>query len=444
MKYRSASIGLMTLGIASLLFAGGCSTGNNEGNSGGAGGQSQSADVGGSPSSDSSAEPIKIGVLATLTGSFAQLGEDGVDGVKIAVDEFGGEIDGRPIELYIESTDATPASAVSKARTLIERDGVQLIIGPLSGGEGTAIADGANEWPDVTFVVAGSAAENITMRGVADNVWRTSYSGQQPMFALGEYAVNQGYEKVVTVAEDYDFPHAQVGGFMMTYCQGSGDVIEKFWSPIGSADYSAILNKIPADTDALFVALGGADMVNFINQAEEYGSLGEVPILGGTVAVDATQLASVGSKLEGVVSGSIMSGDIDTPEFKQLDEAFGAIRGRAPSLFVENYYRGTKWALLALEKIGGNIEDQEAFRTELQDTSFTAPASYVSFDEFHNVVTDTFLNKVADVDGEWRNTVIETFPAVSQFWTFDPDWFQAQPEFSRDAPASCDVIRNAE
>lgn len=444
MKYKRTSMGLITLSIASLLFAGGCAGGDDDGSSAEKGEPTQVTGTDGGASSNSSGEPIKIGVLATLTGSFAQLGEDGVDGVKIAVDEFDGNVDGRPIELYIESTDATPASAVSKARTLIERDGVELIIGPLSGGEGTAIADGANEWPDVTFVVAGSASENITMRGVADNVWRTSYSGQQPMFALGEYAADQGYEKVVTVGEDYDFPHAQVGGFMMTYCQGSGDITEKFWSPIGSSDFSAILNKIPDDTDALFVALGGADMVNFINQAEEYGSLGDIPILGGTVAVDATQLAAVGGKLEGVVSGSIMSGDIDSPEFRQLDEAFMDIRGRAPSLFVENYYRGTKWALLALEKIGGDIEDQSAFRAALQETVFTAPASDVSFDEFHNVVTDTFLNEVTEVDGEWRNTVIETIPAVSQFWTFDPEWFQSQPEFSRDAPASCDAIRNAE
>lgn len=411
------------------------------------GGENSPATDAGSPrseASDATGEPIRIGVLATLTGAFAQLGQDGVDGVNIALDEIEWKVGDRPIELFVESTDSTAASAISKARTLIERDGVEIVIGPLSGAEGQAVKDGAGEWPDVTFVIAGSAAENITMRGIAPNVWRTSYSGQQPMYALGEYAAAEGHGKIVTIAEDYDFPHAQVGGFMLTYCSsGEGQVTDKFWTPIGTSDYSSILAQIPSDTDALFVALGGTDMVNFINQADEFGQLGDVPILGGTVAVDATQLASVGEKLDGVVSGSIMSGDIDTEEFRQLDAAFQEIRGRAPSLFTENYYRGTKWSLLALDEVGGNIEDQDAFRTALQGTSFVAPASEVHFDDFHNVVTDTFLNKVADVNGEWRNTVIETIPQVSQFWTYDPEWFQAQPEFGRDYPADCDSVRSA-
>src|SRR5665647_3138107 len=119
------------------------------------------------------------------------------------------------------------------------------------------------------------------------NVWRTSYAGQQPTYALGQYAADQGYKKVVTIAEDYDFPYAQVGGFMLTYCTEADDteVARKFWTPIGTSDYSSIITQIPDDADALFVALGGTDMVNFVHQLSEYGQLGELPILGGTVAV---------------------------------------------------------------------------------------------------------------------------------------------------------------
>lgn len=396
-----------------------------------------------SGSSDADSSTIRIGVLSTLTGAFATLGQDGVDGVNIALDEFGGEIGGHKVELFVEGTDATAQSAIDKARALIERDKVDIIVGPLSGSEGQAIKDASDEWPDVTFVVAGSAAENVTMRGIKDNVWRTSYSGQQPTFGLGEYAAKEGYKKVVTIAEDYDFPYAQVGGFMLTYCQSAEDtkVADKFWTPIGTADYSSIISKIPTDADALFVALGGTDMVNFVNQLNEYGKLGDVPILGGTVAVDATQLASVGDKLDGVISGSIMSGSIDTDEFKQLDKAFSELRNRAPSLFVENYYRGMKWVLLALEKVNGDMSQIDAFRDALQNTEFVAPASPVKFDDHHNVVTDTFLNQVKNVDGEWRNVVVKTYPETSQFWTYDPEWFEKQPEFSNSYPESCESIR---
>jgi len=383
-----------------------------------------------------SKEPLRVGVLVTLTGAFAQLGQDGADGVKIAFDEIGNKINGRPVKLYIEGTDATASTALDKARALVNRDKVQLILGPLSGAEGQAIKDNADEWPNTTIIVAGSAAEDITMRGIKPNVWRTSYTGAQPMFALGDWAFKDaGYKRVATIAEDYAFPYAQVGGFMSTFCAAGGEVPKKFWVPIGTSDYSSIFPQIPKDVDALFVALGGTDAVNFVNQMDEYGQLGKKPILGGTVTVDASQLASVGDKLAGVVSGSIMSGDINTPEFKKLDAAFEKLRNRPPSLFVENYYRGAMFGILALQKINGNIEDQKSFREALQNVSFDAPASHVSFDKYHNVVTDTFLNQVKNINGEWRNSVIKTYPQVSQFWMFDPEQYQKNPPYDRDHPS---------
>lgn len=379
-------------------------------------------------------EPIRIGVMASLTGPFAQLGADGVDGVNLAVAEFGGEVNGRPIELYVEDSAADPNIAIEKARALVNRDGVQLILGPLSGAAGEAVKNNADEWPDTTIIVAGSAAEDITMRGVKPNVWRTSYTGAQPMFPLGDWAYANGYQTVAIVAEDYAFPYAQVGGFMHTFCAAGGHVVKKFWVPIGTSDYSSIFPQIPEDIDAIFVTLGGTDAVNFVTQMDEYGLMGKFAILGGTVTVDASQLASVGELLDGVVSGSIMTGDLTTPEFKALDQAFGDLRGRAPSLFVENYYRATKWALLALHRVFGNIEDQASFREALQATSFVAPASFVYFDDYHNVMTDVYLNQVKNINGEWRNSVITVYPMVSQFWKTDPEVYQEQPPYSRDFP----------
>ncbi len=389
----------------------------------------------GSPVLAQDEEPIRIGVISSLSGAFAQMGADGVDGVELALEEFGNEIAGRPVELFIEDGAMSPSTAVEKTRALVNRDEVQIVLGPLSGAAGLAVKNGADEFPDTTIIVAGSAAEDITMRGVAPNVFRTSYTGAQPTFPLGDYAYEQGYRRVAIVAEDYAFPYAQVGGFMKTFCARGGTVPEKFWVPIGTSDYSSIVAQIPQDVDALFVALGGTDAVNFIQQMDEFGLLDQIDILGGTVTVDATQLASIGELMEGVVSGSIMSGQINTEAFEELDRRFSELRDRPPSLFVENYYRAAKWAILALEDMDGRIEDQEAFRTELLQTSFQAPGSFVSFDAYHNVVPDVYLNRVERVGDEWRNVPFRTYARVSQFWTFDPEEYQAAPAYDRDTPS---------
>ena len=391
--------------------------------------------VAGAPAFAQDKEPIRIGVMSSLSGAFAQMGQDGVDGVRLAFEEVGNEIAGRPVELFIEDSAMNPSTAVEKTRALVNRDGAQLVLGPLSGAAGLAVKNGADEFPNATIIVAGSAAEDITMRGVAPNVFRTSYTGAQPTFPLGNYAYEKGYRKVAIVAEDYAFPYAQVGGFMKTFCALGGTVTEKFWVPIGTSDYSSIVAQIPQDIDALFVALGGTDAVNFVKQMEQFGLLDQVDILGGTVTVDGTQLSSIGPLMEGVVSGSIMSGQLESEAFKELDRKFQELRNRPPSLFVENYYRAAKWAILALQDIDGRIEDQEAFREELLQTSFHAPGSFVSFDEYHNVVPDVYLNRVQQVNGQWRNVPIRTYARVSQFWNFDPKEYQAAPAYDRDTPS---------
>ena len=380
------------------------------------------------------AEPIRIGVLATLTGPFAALGEEGVDGVKMAFEEFNNELGGRPVKLFIEDTSADPDTAVTKTRALISRDKCQLVLGPLSGAEGLAIKKSADEWPNATIVVTASAAEDITMRGVKPNIWRCSFSGAQPMFPLGEYVYNHGYRKVATLGEDYAYPYAHVGGFLKAFIDSGGCVAKKFWVPIGTSDYSALVSQIPKDIDAFYFCLGGTDAVNFMRSLDEFGMIGKFPIFAGATSIDVSVLQAVGKQCDGIVSGSIVAADVDTPIYREFDARYRKLRGRTPSLFVDCYYTATKWAALALKEVNGNIEDQAAYREALQNTAFDAPRGHVSFDKFHNVVEDVYINQVKLVEGEYRNINIEVIPKVSQFWHYDPEEYQKQPPYDRKFP----------
>lgn len=378
-------------------------------------------------------EPIRIGVIASLTGPYAILGKDGLAGVHIAVEEFGGAIAGHPIKLFVEDGGASPSQSVDAVQTLITRNNVDIILGPLSGAAGLAVANIAKEFPKTTFIIAGAAAEDITMRGVAPNVFRTAYTGAQPMFPFGAWAYENGIHQIAIVAADYAFPYAQVGGFLKTFCARGGEVVAKFWTPLGTSDYSSVIAQLPLDkVDAVLNVLGGTDNVNFMQQLDAYGLLDEINMLGGTITVDSTVLSTLGGLLEGVVSASIFTVR-DTEEFKYLNKQFK--KDRTISLFVENYYRAAKWAFLALQDMNGDIDNQKRFRKELLQTSFMAPASFVSFDPHHNVVTNVYLNKVVKIDGEWTLKTLRTWPGVSQFWTFDPSKYQKQPSYDRNYPS---------
>ena len=152
------------------------------------------------------AEPLKIGVLATLEGTYTVLGEDGVRGLKTALTEAGYTAGGREIEIVIASTDTSPDSAVRAARKVVEQDGVDIVIGPLSGSEGIAIRDYAKTQPDITFLNGSSAAQETTYVTPAENFFRFNTDGAQWSVGLGDYIYNEkGYRSIATVGEDYSF-----------------------------------------------------------------------------------------------------------------------------------------------------------------------------------------------------------------------------------------------
>jgi hypothetical protein len=222
------------------------------------------------PSMAMAEDTIKVGVLATFEGAFTVLGEDSMRGAVMAVDDFGGKVAGKKIEIIKGSSDGSPDSAVRAIRKLVEQDGAKVIVGPLSGDEGLAVKDYLKTKPDVTVVNGTSAAQDTTLRDPAPNFFRFSTDGAQWMAGLGDYAYNtKGYKRVATLAEDYSFPYTQVFGFMAPFCKAGGHVVKKFWVPIGTKDFSSVIAAMPDNIDAIYVVLGGADSVNFLTQYQQ-------------------------------------------------------------------------------------------------------------------------------------------------------------------------------
>jgi branched-chain amino acid transport system substrate-binding protein len=387
---------------------------------------------------------IKMGSLATLEGAFTVLGEDGMRGVRMALEEFNNEAGGRKIELITGSSDASPDSAIRATRKLVEQDGVQILVGPLSGSEGLAVKDYAKTQPDVTFLNGSSAAQDTTLREPAENFFRFSTDGAQWMAGLGEYVFNEkGYASVAVVAEDYSFPYTQVFGFLEPFCRAGGKapIDARFWVPIGNKDYSSVIAALPDDVDAIYVALGGADAVNFLTQYEQAG--GELPLVGGSITVDQTVLGSEGRTRKFVVgtpSAGPVSDTWDNAGWASFVDAYKAQFPDgfpSPSLFAHAYYINTKAALLALDTVGGDLSDGGAkFREALSALEFETPTGLVKLDARRQAVADIFLTEVIEgPDGKLLNKTIKVIPGVSQTLGLDYEEFLAYGQVGRENPA---------
>ena len=372
------------------------------------------------PSLAAAEDTIKIGVLATFEGAFAILGDDSMRGAMMAVNDFSGKVAGKKIEIVKASSDASPDSAVRAERKLVEQDGVKVVIGPLSGDEGLAVKDYAKTKPNVTFVNGASAAQDTTLRDPAPNFFRFSTDGAQWMAGVGDYAYNvKGYKRVVTLAEDYSFPYTQVFGFMVPFCKAGGHVVKKIWVPIGTKDYSSVIAAMPDNIDAIYVALGGSDSVNFLTQYQQAG--GQAPLIGGSVTVDQTVLGSKGKihdVLIGTPSGGPIADDNPAPAWKKFVEAYKKLPNAfpSPSLFAHAYYVNATGLLTGLQKLSADVSDGgEKLRAAMTKLVLETPTGKVSLDNNRAGIADMFLTEVTQkADGTLYNKLIKVIPQVNQ------------------------------
>jgi len=385
-------------------------------------------------------KPVKIGLLATLEGPFAAGGQDGMRGAEMAVRERKGVVAGRKIELIKASSDAKPDVAVNATRKLVEQDKVDIMVGPLSGGEGIAVKEYSKTQPNITFINGSSGAQATTLVNPSPNFFRFNTEGAQWMVGLGKAALDKGYKRVMVIAEDYAFPYSQVQGFMSEYCRLGGKVPVKAWVPLGGKDYSSVIARIPKDVDALVVVLGGADAVNFLNQYEAAG--GDKPMVGGSITVSQDILNYKGKRrdsLIGTIAGSPIADAYDAPEFKafvadyQKNYPVSAGGYPSPSLFALVYYINMKAALDGLDAVKGDLSGGQAkYREALQNMTLKTPVGDVKLDSNRQAIGSTFVTEVVkDSNGNLYNKVLRKVDGIDQMLGMPKSEFQMG---SRDVP----------
>ena len=390
-----------------------------------------------------SAEKLKIGVLATLEGTYTVLGEDGVRGLKTALKQRGGSVAGREIELVIQSTDASPDSAVRGARKLVEQDGVQLVIGPLSGSEGIAIRDYCKTQPGVTFINGISGAQETTYVDPCPNFFRFNMDGAQWSAGLGEYIYDvKGYKNIATIGEDYSFVYTQVFGLVTEFCAKGGKITKRFWVPLGTKDFGSIIAALPDNVDAIYLGLGGGDAVNFLNQYQQAG--GSANLIGGTIMVDGTVLNSKGSAkkaLIGTPSAGPQADTWDDPKWQAYVKAYQDAfppdqRFPIPSLLGTGYYNAANAAFNCLEKTKGDLSDgQKAFRQCLVDLKLDAPNGQIVLDKNRQAIGTNFVSEVVALpDGNLATKLVKIKENVNQTLGIDPAAFAKIGLPGRDTP----------
>ncbi|MEM9131870.1 MAG: ABC transporter substrate-binding protein [Actinomycetota bacterium] len=406
---------------------------------------------------------VRLGIMGECEGPFGGFHEDVVAGVTLAMVEGAGatvnsstsaldgfegaSVAGTDIELVgIGCGDDTADRALQEIRTLVEENGANVVVGPLSGDEGIAIAQYAIDHPEVTFINGISGAQDATMHVGADNFFRFTGDGAQWNAGVGDILYNEaGWETAAVIADDYGFGWTSAAGFVADFCAAGGEVTSYVFPPLGTTDYSSFVAQLPDpdEVDGYFWVVGGtgtnASLEAFVNAKGDLN--GEQH--AGNLFFNPGIAATIGDNVAGAYIGGFSSlpGDISSPEIEAYlasadgtwDTLGGGLSGGepdAPSLalgfgFGYGFYVGATAFVEALEASGGDLSDNHAaIREYMQTTTFEFPYGDVTLDERNQAVVDTFVAQLQlNDDGEVVQNTVAIIPGVDQTFggTYSPD-----------------------
>jgi branched-chain amino acid transport system substrate-binding protein len=389
-------------------------------------------------SAPASAEELRIGFLAPTTGIFAQIGKDMVNGFEMYLAEHGNKLGGADVKFIVEDEQGKSDTAVTKAKKLVLQDHVHMFIGGLLASTGYALAPVSNS-EKTLYISSVPAADDLTQRQLDKYPYffRTTWTSSQPTHAIGQWACEQGYKKVVSIAADYAFGYEQQGGFQKAFEDCGGKVIQKIWPPLGTKDFGPYIPQIKADADAIFSLMVGPMSLQFPKQLRASGN--KKPIIGGGTSYDEFVLPFMGDEVVGDVSSLMYSAAITTKKNEDFVKAYRAKYGKVPSYYSEANYTTAEIIDIALKQAGGKYPGAEKFIQIMSGLKIDAVRGPVRFED-RNPVENIYIKKVEkkkmfgyDKDELW-NTVIKTYPNVSQYWTYGKEKFLAQPVYSRDFP----------
>ena len=379
------------------------------------------------------AAPFKVGLLTVKTGPLAAGGILMEQGVLTYLKETNHTLGGRKVDFISADTGGNPAGAETKARELVERDGIDVILGPLAAFELYAISAYIVEKKMPTLSLA--AADNLTQRAPNAYLLRASATSSQATQPLGHYAATElKLKRVITISDDFAFGYEQMGGFQAAFVKDGDCVVKKLWAPLVTPDYTPYLAQI-SGCDGVCQSFAGSNPFRFMKQYADAGL--KYPVVSGQTGADDFLLKDFGDEALGLISASPYTLDLETDANQRFISGMLKNYDAIPGLYAALLYGNCQVLDAGLKAAGGDARDKEKFMGVLKSVSLIdTPRGPIRFDHLNNVIGNIYIRRV-DREGAkyglkpWNKT-IHTYENVSQFWTWPEKEFLAHPVYSRD------------
>jgi len=351
---------------------------------------------------DAADNKLKVGLMFTLSGPAAVLGEQGRDGFMLAVEAMGGKLGDLETEITTVDDELKPDIAANKARELVERDDADFVVGPIFSNILMAIAKPVTDGG--AFLISPNAGtSNFAGAECNANLFVSSYQNDQVHEVLGKYAEDTGYKRLFLLAPNYQAGKDSLAGFKRSY---KGEVVNEIYTPLGQLDFSAELAQIAAEQpDAVFTFMPGGMGVNLVKQYRQAG-LDNIPFLSA-FTVDETTLPAQQDAAVGFFGGANWAPDMDNEQSKAFVAAYEEKYGSVPGTYAMQAYDAAQMIDSAIKAAGGDLSDKDALRAGLKAADFQSLRGDFSIGDNHYPIQDFYLVKVAKRDDGKYQTQIE-------------------------------------
>jgi branched-chain amino acid transport system substrate-binding protein len=349
-------------------------------------------------------EKIKVGVIVTLSGPGAVLGQQARDGFALAVKDLGGKMAGKDVEVVVADDELKPDVAVTKVKGLLERDKVDFVVGPIFSNVLQAIHKPVVEAS--TFLISPNAGpSSYAGKECSPFFYVTSYQNDQVHEILGKVAQDRGYKRVYLLVPNYQAGKDSVAGFKLDY---KGEIVEESYMPLGTLDFQAELSKIASlKPDAVFTFMPGGMGVNLVKQYKQAGLADRIPFLSA-FTVDESTLPAQQDAAVGMFGGSNWAPNLDNAANKKFVAAYEAAYNSVPATYAFQAYDAAMLIDSAVKAVKGDLSNKDAVAAALKKADFTSLRGGFKFNSNGYPIQDFYLTKVAKrPDGKFQTEIVE-------------------------------------
>ena len=352
----------------------------------------------------SAQDKVKIGLITTLSGPPAALGQQQRNGLQLALKTLGGKLGGKDVELLIQDDELKPDVAVTKVKAFVERDKVDFVVGPIFSNILQAILKPATDGG--AFLISPNAGtSNFAGKECNPNLFVVSYQNDQNHEVLGKYAQDSGIKKAFIMAPNYQAGKDSLAGFKRYF---KGEVVDEVYVPLNQLDYSAELTKIAAaQPEAIFVFLPGGMGVNFVKQFRQAGLADKIKFLSA-FTVDESTLPAQQDAAIGFFGGANWAPNLDNPQNKAFVAAYEKEYNAVPATYAFQAYDAALLIDSALKQTKGDTSNKDALRAAMMKADFTSLRGGFKFNTNHYPIQDFYLVKVAKrADGKYQTEIAQ-------------------------------------